>query len=146
MCLAFPELKEKLKETCARGDGCDPNVHTFIDNSGILHANDGACDAKGCPSPTTEYKVKYSDAVSYCESQGARLCSFQELYRGEAEDSGCATYQKIWSLNKCDSGGELGRWATAKNSKKKWKRHCPHWKFNKLFERRFNSAGRFRDL
>jgi hypothetical protein len=40
------------------------------------------------------------------------------LWRGEAEDSGCATYQKIWSLNKCDSGGDLGRWATAKNSKK----------------------------
>jgi hypothetical protein len=62
MCLAFPELKKKLQETCARGDGCDPNVHGFLDKDD--NDNFDACDSKGCPSPATEYKVSYSDAVS----------------------------------------------------------------------------------
>ena len=76
------------------------------------------CDERGCPSPATEGMVLYSHAVKYCESQEARLCSFQELYRGEAQDSGCIKYQKIWSLNRCNSDGDAGRWATTQSSKK----------------------------
>jgi hypothetical protein len=61
ICLAFPELKEKLQETCARGDGCQPDLHSFLDKD--TSDKFGACDNKGCPSPATEYMVKYTDAV-----------------------------------------------------------------------------------
>ena len=116
MCDALPGMREKLRETCARGDGCDPSIHGFLDKD--EDDDEGPCTTNGCPSPATHGMVKYSDAEKYCDVQGARLCSFPELWRGEAESSGCIKYEKIWTLNKCSASGDPGRWATTQNAKK----------------------------
>jgi len=41
------------------------------------------------PPPATEMR-SFADTKQYCEDQGARVCTFDELVAGESTDTGCA--------------------------------------------------------
>lgn len=69
-----------------------------------------------------ELGATFDEAFKMCNDVGARLCTFQELARGDAVNSGCEKKEQVWTATPCGGSGHvtgmaLGGWdKTCKDS------------------------------
>ena len=72
-------------------------------------SSDSVCGASKWPSQGCTSATSLANAEKLCSSIGARLCSLEELRRGEVRGTGCRlNSRKVWTLQPC-----VDRWGLA---------------------------------
>ena len=64
------------------------------------------------PAPVCSGFVSWTEANAFCERAGARLCTFDEVRSGLAQDTGCGyDDRRIWTATRCKAGHHITyRW------------------------------------
>jgi len=105
--LVAPAMAEA--EYCDSLIGTKPNPNTFTEvtaNSGDLPG----CGASRCKDPNT-WVGRVWARKDYCEDNGMRLCTIQELKNGHAQGTGCKFDSKeVWSSSPCSGGRWTYNW------------------------------------
>mmetsp|Transcript_52858 Transcript_52858/g.67783 ORF Transcript_52858/g.67783 Transcript_52858/m.67783 type:complete len:874 (-) Transcript_52858:283-2904(-) len=90
---------------------CD-ELEWDADTQGSSDVCGGSVNAAGSCSG----KKKFSAAESFCENQGARLCTLDELLNDEAKGTGCNfDTKRVWSSTPCDNGYYTAAGSTQKS-------------------------------
>ena len=62
-------------------------------------------------------ELKWLEAVAFCETAGARLCTLAELQRDEAKGTGCSMDgEQVWSSDACSGGHYAAMGSTKRTS------------------------------